>query len=126
MAQVNDPQARAARARKAQASPQNSRQHRIGRLAGFVSESPAGLRRDSQTKDQDAALRALVRSFEYEDWPRGRIVYDRLKERFTLYADASTRRIYGGRSTLERQAHERLKSPHHYCCKFPPPFTMSA
>lgn len=41
-----------------------------------------------QTKDLDAALRALVRSFEYEDWPRGRIVYDRPKNRFTLYADA--------------------------------------
>jgi hypothetical protein len=41
-----------------------------------------------QRMDLDAALRALVRSFEYEDWPRGRIVYDRSKKRFTLCADA--------------------------------------
>jgi hypothetical protein len=39
-------------------------------------------------KDLDAELRSLVRTFEYEDWPRGRIVYDRSKKRFTLYADA--------------------------------------
>jgi hypothetical protein len=39
------------------------------------------------TKDLDAPLRGLVRSYEYEDWPRGRIVYDRSKNRFTLYAD---------------------------------------
>jgi hypothetical protein len=25
----------------------------------------------------DPALRAIVRSYEYEDWPRGRIVFDR-------------------------------------------------
>jgi hypothetical protein len=24
---------------------------------------------------------------EYEDWPRGRIVFDRSKDRFVLYAD---------------------------------------
>jgi hypothetical protein len=40
-----------------------------------------------RTKDSDAALRALVRTFEYEDWPRGRIVFDRARERFVLYAD---------------------------------------
>jgi hypothetical protein len=33
------------------------------------------------------ALRALVRSYEYEDWPRGRIVFDRAHELFILYAD---------------------------------------
>ena len=38
-------------------------------------------------KHPNAALRALVRAFEYEDWPRGRIVFDRVKERFVLYAD---------------------------------------
>ena len=38
-------------------------------------------------RDPEAALRALVRTFEYEDWPRGRIVFDRVKERFVLYAD---------------------------------------
>src|ERR1700682_6243958 len=35
----------------------------------------------------DPALRALVRSYEYEDWPRGRIVFDRSRDLFVLYAD---------------------------------------
>jgi hypothetical protein len=35
----------------------------------------------------DPALRALVRSYEYEDWPRGRIVIDRARDLFVLYAD---------------------------------------
>ena len=35
----------------------------------------------------DAGLLRLVRSFEYEDWPRGRVVFDRVGDRFTLYAD---------------------------------------
>jgi hypothetical protein len=34
------------------------------------------------------ALRALVRSYEYEDWPRGRIVFDRSRDQFVLYADS--------------------------------------
>lgn len=35
----------------------------------------------------DPSLRALIRAHEYEDWPRGRIVFDRSKDRFVLYAD---------------------------------------
>jgi hypothetical protein len=35
----------------------------------------------------DPALRALVRSHEYEDWPRGRIVFNRSRDLFNLYAD---------------------------------------
>ena len=35
----------------------------------------------------DPALRAVVRSNEYEDWPRGRMVFDRARDLFTLYAD---------------------------------------
>jgi hypothetical protein len=35
----------------------------------------------------EPALRAIVRSYEYEDWPRGRIVFDRARELFLLYAD---------------------------------------
>jgi hypothetical protein len=35
----------------------------------------------------DPALRALVRSYEYENWPRGRIVFDRPRDLFILYAD---------------------------------------
>jgi hypothetical protein len=37
--------------------------------------------------DPDAALRSLVRTFEYEEWPRGRIVFDRVEKHFILYAD---------------------------------------
>jgi hypothetical protein len=32
-------------------------------------------------------LYALVRSYEYEDWPRGRIVFDRARDLFINYAD---------------------------------------
>jgi hypothetical protein len=32
-------------------------------------------------------LHALVRAYEYEDWPRGRIVFDRSRDLFVLYAD---------------------------------------
>ena len=40
------------------------------------------------SKDQDdPALRAVVRTFEYQDWPRGRIVFDQMKKLFILYAD---------------------------------------
>jgi hypothetical protein len=35
----------------------------------------------------DPALREIVRSYEYEDWPRGRIVFDRARDLFILYAD---------------------------------------
>ena len=35
----------------------------------------------------DPALRALVRSYEYEAWPRGRIVCDRSRDQFILHAD---------------------------------------
>jgi hypothetical protein len=32
--------------------------------------------------------RGLVAASEYEEWPRGRIVYDTIHQRFTCYADA--------------------------------------
>lgn len=35
----------------------------------------------------DADLRGILNLFEYEDWPRGRIVFNRPKKRFILYAD---------------------------------------
>jgi hypothetical protein len=35
----------------------------------------------------DPALREIVRSYEDEDWPRGRIVFDRSRDLFILYAD---------------------------------------
>ena len=33
------------------------------------------------------AVRTVVRAHEYEDWPRGRVVFDRSRARFILYAD---------------------------------------
>jgi hypothetical protein len=47
-------------------------------------ETWAHWRRD---RTVEPALRALVRSYEYEDWPRGRIVFDRSRNLFILYAD---------------------------------------
>jgi hypothetical protein len=32
-------------------------------------------------------MRAIVRSYDYEDWPRGRIVFDRARDLFIIYAD---------------------------------------
>jgi hypothetical protein len=32
-------------------------------------------------------LNFLVRSYEYEDWPRGRIVFDQSRDLFIIYAD---------------------------------------
>ena len=46
--------------------------------------SPSVWRRDRKV---NPALRAIVRSYEYEDWPRGRIVFDRSRDLFILYAD---------------------------------------
>ena len=36
---------------------------------------------------EDPSARALVRAYEYEAWPRGRIVYDRTQDCFNLYCD---------------------------------------
>jgi hypothetical protein len=47
-------------------------------------ETWAHWRRD---RTVDPALRAIVRSYEYEDWPRGRIVFNRARDLFILYAD---------------------------------------
>lgn len=33
------------------------------------------------------ALRAIVDLFDYESWPRGRIVFNRPRDRFIIYAD---------------------------------------
>jgi len=47
-------------------------------------ETWAHWRRD---RTVDPALRAIVGSYEYENWPRGRIVFDRSRDQFILYAD---------------------------------------
>jgi hypothetical protein len=38
-------------------------------------------------RTMDLALRALVRSSEYEDWPHGRIVFDQSRDLFIIYVD---------------------------------------
>jgi hypothetical protein len=35
----------------------------------------------------DPEFRLVVRSYEYVDWPRGRIVFDRSRDLFVLYSD---------------------------------------
>jgi hypothetical protein len=35
----------------------------------------------------DASIRAVIAAAEYEDWPRGRIVFDRSINNFIAYAD---------------------------------------
>ena len=47
-------------------------------------ETWAHWRRD---RTMNPALRALLRSYEYEDWPRGRIVFDQSRDLFIIYAD---------------------------------------
>ena len=47
-------------------------------------ETWAHWRRD---RTVDPPLRGIARSYEYEDWPRGRIVCDRARNLFILYAD---------------------------------------
>ena len=39
------------------------------------------------TRPVDPALRTIAQSYEYEDWPRGRIVFDLVRDLFILYAD---------------------------------------
>jgi hypothetical protein len=53
-------------------------------------ETWAQWRRD---RTVDPALRALVRSYEYEDWPRGRIVFDQSRDVFVLYADRNAPKL---------------------------------
>jgi hypothetical protein len=55
-------------------------------------ETWAQWRRD---RTVEPGLRALVRSYEYEDWPRGRIVFDRSRDLFVLYASNMRALIVG-------------------------------
>ncbi len=59
-----------------------------------------------QSRELDAAARAVVRAHEYEDWPRGRIVFDRTKNRFILYCDRKLMRP----ETIE-QIQKRFRLP---------------
>ena len=51
--------------------------------------------------------RPLVAASEYEEWPRGRIVYDTVEQQFTCYADAKIL----GRGDLLAAIHERFGLP---------------
>lgn len=37
-------------------------------------------------------VRRLIIDYEYEDWPRGRVVYNRVHQEFVVYADEKIRR----------------------------------
>jgi hypothetical protein len=52
-----------------------------------------------------AGGRAAIAASEYEEWPRGRIVYDSESDRFILYADAQILRD----RTLINAIHERFR-----------------
>ena len=39
------------------------------------------------SRELSAPARAVVRAYEYEEWPRGRIVFDTINHQFVLYAD---------------------------------------
>jgi hypothetical protein len=69
----------------------------------------------------DAELRLVAQEYEYEDWPRGRIVFDRARDCFVLYADrklmtprtiARIRESFGlpaERTVIEGDAHYRSR-----------------
>jgi len=58
-----------------------------------------------QSRELDAAARAVVRGHEYEDWPRGRIVFNRAQDRFILYCD---RKLMRPKTIAEIQQHFQL------------------
>jgi len=66
----------------------------------------------------EPALQAIVQSYKYEDWPRGRIVFDRARDLFILYADrklmtpATIARIKT-QSHLPHRSQKRLALPEH-------------
>jgi hypothetical protein len=59
-----------------------------------------------RSRELDAAERAVVRAYEYEDWPRGRIVFNLAQDRFILYSDRKLMRP----ETIEAIRH-RFKLP---------------
>jgi hypothetical protein len=59
-----------------------------------------------KSRDLDAEARAMVRVYEYEDWPRERVVFNRTRDGFVLYAD---RRLMG--PAVVQQVCERFNLP---------------
>jgi len=40
-----------------------------------------------RSRTLEGKFRAVAVAYEYEDWPRGRVVFDRAQNRFVLYTD---------------------------------------
>jgi hypothetical protein len=59
------------------------------------------------TKGRPDAAASLIATSEYEEWPRGRIVYDAERDRFIIYADGQILR----RHDLLAAIHERFGLP---------------
>lgn len=59
------------------------------------------------TRRRPATATALIAASEYEEWPRGRIVYDADRDRFIVYADAQILQ----RRDLLAAIHERFGLP---------------
>ena len=59
-----------------------------------------------RSREQDAAARAVVCAHEYEDWPRGRIVFDRARDSYILYCD---RKLMG--PEIIKQIQKRFNLP---------------
>ncbi len=66
----------------------------------------------------DPLTRSIARQWEYEDWPRGRVLFDNLKKHFIVYAD---KKVMKPESLRYIQNHFRLpeqqvvvEGDHHY------------
>ena len=57
------------------------------------------------TKDQPD----LIATDEYEEWPRGRILYSSLYDRFVLYVDEQTQQV--GRRMVDREPLRHTRKP---------------
>jgi hypothetical protein len=60
-----------------------------------------------QMAGREVPVLSIVAMSEYEEWPRGRVVYDTERERFIVYADAQILE----RSTLLSAIHESFGLP---------------
>jgi hypothetical protein len=58
-----------------------------------------------EKSNPDITTRTVARQWEYEDWPRGRVLYDRVKDCFILYAD---RKLMQAETLKKIQEHFRL------------------
>jgi hypothetical protein len=90
-----------------------------GEEYGDCLTSPAGHHktwedwRRGQPKPPLSALAPVIVSDEYEDWPRGRIVYERTADRFVIYAD---RQLLTAERLVQIRAHFHLPAAHTVGC----------